>query len=64
MRIIQEQLREKGLSDSLKTTKANENAIALKKSKEKLSPKEWAEIMGSNQQTYRRSRGGAIRRNR
>lgn len=64
MRTIQQQLRNKGLSDSPGTTETIPNAKTLPKVKEKLSPREWAEIMGSNQQTYRRSRGGAIRRNR
>ena len=64
MRTIQQQLREKGLSDGPEATEAIPNAKTLLKVNEKLSPREWAEIMNTNQQTYRRSRGGAIRRNR
>lgn len=64
MRTIQEQLREKGLSDSREATGVDSNAKALPKVKETLSKREWAEIMGSNRDTFRRTRGGAIRRNR
>ncbi|AQU79736.1 hypothetical protein [Planococcus faecalis] len=64
MRTIQEQLIQKGFTDSREATGASPNTKTLPKPKESLSKREWAEIMGSNQQTYRRSRGGAIRRNR
>lgn len=64
MRTIQDQLREKGLSASLRDTGTPSNTNASKKSKEQLSDREWAEIMGSNRDTFRRAKGGAIRRNR
>ncbi|KAA0956648.1 hypothetical protein FQ085_11685 [Planococcus sp. ANT_H30] len=64
MRTIQEQLIEKGLTDSLRATKEILNTKTLPKLKETLSKREWAEIMGSNRDTFRRAKGGAVRRNR
>lgn len=64
MRTIQDQLREKGLSATRRETEAPANTNISKKSKERLSDREWAEIMGSNRDTFRRAKGGAIRRNR
>lgn len=64
MRTIQDQLREKGLSASLRDAGMSSNTNASKKSKEQLTDREWAEIMGSNRDTFRRAKGGAIRRNR
>ena len=62
MRTIQQQLKEKGLSDKPEPKEKNERNF--QKSKESLSDINWADLMGSNQQTYRRAKGGAIRRNR
>lgn len=64
MRTLQEQLREKGLSDARRQEEAPANTQTSKRPKETLTDKEWAEIMGANHQTYRRGKGGAIRRNR
>lgn len=64
MKTIQEQLIEKGLTDSLRASKDISDTKTLPKPKESLSKREWAEIMGSNRDTFRRTRGGAIRRNR
>ena len=64
MRTIQQQLKQKGLSEGPEATEAFSNTKTLPKSKEELSPREWAEIMNTNQPTYRRAKGGAIRRNR
>lgn len=64
MRTIQDQLREKGLSASFRDTGKPLNTNASKKSKEQLTDREWTEIMGSNRDTFRRVKGGAIRRNR
>lgn len=64
MRTLQEQLREKGLSDARRQEKELQQNQVSKRPKETLTDKEWAEIMGTNHQTYRRGKGGAIRRNR
>jgi|GEM_PF-6939466 len=64
MRTIQDQLRKKELSASLGNTGTPANTNTSKKSKEQLTNQEWAEIMGSNRDTFRRAKGGAIRRNR
>lgn len=63
MRTIQDQLREKGLSASLANTGTSANTSTKKKSEEQLTDREWVEIMGSNRDTFRRAKGGAIRRN-
>lgn len=62
MRIMQQQLKEKGISDKPEQKEKNERQF--QKFKESLSDIDWADLMGSNQQTYRRAKGGAIRRNR
>lgn len=62
MRTIQNQLIEKGLSNGSKDLK--KPSTAKKRPVEKLSEREWAEIMGSNRDTFKRAKGGAIRRNR
>ena len=64
MRTIRDQLVEKGLTVSLSGKKAAPNIQTSKRPKESLSLREWAEIMGSNRDTFRRAKGGAIRRNR
>lgn len=64
MRTLQEQLTEKGLSEAHTQEKDNLNTQTSKRPKERLSAWELAELMGSNQDTFRRVKGGAIRRNR
>ncbi|MGI2329667.1 hypothetical protein [Planococcus sp. YIM B11945] len=64
MRTMQQQLIEKGLSEARMQEKDNQKAQTRKHPKERLSAWEWAEIMGSNRDTFRRVKGGAIRRNR
>ena len=62
MRTIQGQLREKGLSDKSEAKEKNERQF--QKFKESLTDIDWADLMGSNRDTFRRVKGGAIRRNR
>lgn len=64
MRTLQQQLREKGFSSASERIVAKSNAETSKKSKEWLSPQDLAELMGSNRDTFRRVKGGAIRRHR
>lgn len=64
MRTMQEQLIEKRLSERREDILEQENIKARKKINEELSDKDWAEIMNSNSPTYKRGKGGAIRRNR
>lgn len=61
---MQEQLIEKRLSERREDILEQENIKARKKINEELSDKDWAEIMGCNQSTFKRGKGGAIRRNR
>lgn len=63
MRTIQNQLKEKGLTVSLTGTKVSPGVKVSDKPKEKLSRKEWEEIMGVNRETYQKQ-GGAYRRKR
>lgn len=58
MRTLQEQLQDKGLAKEAEPPK--ERA----KPKERFSDRDLAELMGSTQATFRRGKGGAIRRNR
>lgn len=62
MRTIQQQLIEKGLTDGSECTNGIPNAKASKKTKERLSSRDIAELMGSNRDTFKRAKGGAIRR--
>ncbi|TWT04618.1 hypothetical protein [Planomicrobium sp. CPCC 101079] len=62
MRTLQQQLTEKGLSDKPELKEKNERQF--QKFKESLNDIDWADLMGCNKQTYRRAKGGAIRRNR
>lgn len=62
MRTIQQQLLEKGLTDSLEQPARNSNIKTSERPKERLSSWELAELMGSNRDTFRRAKGGAIRR--
>lgn len=62
MRTIQQQLIEKGLSNSRERVGEKPNAKTSNKPKEQLSQWELAELMGSNRDTFRRVKGGAIRR--
>lgn len=64
MRTIQQQLKEKGLSEGAGTTESFPNTKTSTKPKERLTSWELAELMGSNRDTFRRVKGGAIRRNR
>lgn len=63
MRTIQNQLKEKGLTVSLSGTEASPSVKESDKPKEKLSRKEWEEIMGVNRETYQKQ-GGAYQRRR
>lgn len=63
MRTMQQQLIEKGLTDARIQEKEKMNAETSQRPTEQLSDWEWAEIMGSNRDTFRRVKGGAIRRN-
>ncbi|MBD8013875.1 hypothetical protein [Planococcus wigleyi] len=63
MRTIQQQLKEKGLSEGAGTTEAFPKNKASFKSKENLSRKEWEELMGLNRPTYQKQ-GGTVRRKR
>ena len=58
MRTLQGQLQEKGLAKETEPMKEEGRP------KEQLSGKDLAELMNSNAPTYKRSKGGAIRRNR
>lgn len=64
MRTIQKQLREEELSVSLSDTKTSSTLNTSKELQEQLTCREWEEIMGINRDTFRRAKGGAIRRNR
>lgn len=63
MRTIREQLAEKGIIVSLRVTEALPDIKVSKRPEEKLSRKEWEEIMGMNRETYQKQ-GGAYRRKR
>ena len=63
MRTIQEQLKGKGHTDSLRATKELSNTKNKNQPKERLTSWELADLMGSNRDTFRRAKGGAIRRN-
>ena len=63
MRTTHDQLKEKGLTVSLSDAKSPPNNLVREKPKEKLSRKEWEEIMGVNRETYQKQ-GGAYRRRR
>ena len=62
MGTIQDQLREKGLSASLRDTGTPSNTNTSKKSKERLSRKEWEDLMGVNRETYQKQSGVYRRR--
>ena len=64
MRTIQQQLREKGLSDGPERIIEKPNAKTSNKPKEQLMSWELVELMGSNRDTFRRDKDGTIRRNR
>lgn len=64
LRTLQQQLREKGLTDGAEPVVEKSNVKTSIKSKEWLSPQDLADLMGSNRDTFRRAKGGAIRRNR
>lgn len=63
MRTIQEQLREKGLTDSRIQEIGNPSTNTGFKSKAHLTRKEWEELMGINRPTYQKQ-GGTVRRKR
>ncbi|ANU28442.1 hypothetical protein [Planococcus versutus] len=63
MRTIQQQLKEKGLTNAPERTVPNLNTNTRLIDKECLSRKEWEELMGMNRQTYQKH-NGAIRRKR
>lgn len=57
MRTIQSELITKGYAKSTKDS----YPILKKKIKERLSAREWEEIMGCNRNTFSRGKGGAYR---
>lgn len=59
MRTMQQQLKEKGLTT--KSVQDSEKEVRVIRDRP-LSEWELAQLMGTNRQTYRRVRGGAIRR--
>lgn len=63
MRTLREQFIEKGIVVSV-SAKEVAGTNRSKKPIEKLSRRELEELMGSNRDTFRRAKGGAIRRNR
>ncbi|MEK4024462.1 hypothetical protein [Sporosarcina sp. FSL W7-1283] len=61
MRTLQEQLTEKGLAQPIKQVEAKKDTSVRKKREERLTDREWRELMGMNRDTYQRV-GGAFRR--
>lgn len=61
MKSLRSELIEKGLSDVCTSEVERHSTKAKGKPKEQLSDREWAELMGTKRQTYRR-KNGAIRR--
>ncbi|QNK90790.1 hypothetical protein H7992_13570 [Sporosarcina sp. resist] len=61
MKSLQTELVERGLSDTRTGEVEQKNTRIRGKSSEQLSDREWAELMGSNRQTYKRV-NGAIRK--
>lgn len=62
MRTLQQELIDKKLSDSRIQEKEKTPTQVSKMPKEQLSAWELADLMGTNRDTFRRVRGGAIRR--
>lgn len=62
MRTLQQELIDKQLSDGRIQEKQAEKVKVSKTSERRLSDWELAELMGTNRDTFRRVRGGAIRR--
>lgn len=62
MRTMQQQFREKGLTDSLETPETFLVNKTSKHPKERLSRKEWEEIMGMNRETYQKQGGAYLRK--
>lgn len=60
MRTLRCQLLEKGFVESVKLKKADSEV--LRKRKEQLTRREIEEMMGINRDTYKRGKGGAVRR--
>lgn len=58
MRTIQAELVEKGYSKPIK----NKHTIPRKKANEKLTDRDWKELMGCNKDRFVRGKGGAFRR--
>ncbi|WP_342538344.1 hypothetical protein MKY15_19790 [Sporosarcina sp. FSL K6-1540] len=61
MKSLQVELVGKGLSDARTGEVEQKNTGTKGKSSEQLSDRDWAELMGSNRQTYKRV-NGAIRK--
>ncbi|MGG0669861.1 hypothetical protein [Sporosarcina koreensis] len=61
MRTLQDQLIEKGLSRPHTDEVDIKNTRTRGKREERLTSREWAEIMGTNRPTYGRKKGGAFR---
>lgn len=62
MKTLQQELIDKKLSDASIQEKQVERVKVNKSSRSQLSAWELAELMGTNRDTYKRVRGGAIRR--
>lgn len=61
MRILKNEL-EKGLSEARAQAEEKETIKTSPRPKETLSQREWQQIMGCNQDTYKRHRGSIRRR--
>ena len=57
MGTLQSELVEKGLSDARTSEVERKNTRTSTKPKERLSDREWAELMGTNRATHRRVKG-------
>lgn len=62
MKSIQEQLIEKGLAQLVTEAGKKNDAMTRRKSNERLSERELAELMGTGRDTYKRHRGSVRRR--
>ncbi|MBB4824138.1 hypothetical protein HNO89_001358 [Sporosarcina luteola] len=61
MRTLQNQLIEKGLSQPAGQAGRKQRTKTSGGQEEQFTPREWAELMGTNRPTYGRKKGGAFR---
>lgn len=61
MRTLKSELIDKGLHKAFKQQTARKNIVTRDKPQERLSDRDWAELMGTNRPTYARGKGGAFR---